>query len=86
MALTPRLTNLAANAAADAVTVLLNSGKLRIYDGTQPAAADTAIRHGRHRLVGQRGGNQDAALLRRLQQPQRLALHPRSGGTDHRAL
>lgn len=43
MALTPRLTNLAANAAADAVTVLLNSGKLRIYDGTQPAAADTAI-------------------------------------------
>lgn len=43
MALVPRLTNVAANAAADAVTVLLNSGKLRIYDGTQPATADTAI-------------------------------------------
>ena len=43
MALTPRLSNTGANAAADAVTVLLNSGKLRIYDGTQPATADTAI-------------------------------------------
>ena len=43
MALTPRLSNTGANAAADAVTVLLNSGKLRIYDGTQPANADTAI-------------------------------------------
>lgn len=43
MALTPRLSNAAANAAADAVTVLANSGKLRIYDGTQAATADTAV-------------------------------------------
>ena len=43
MALTPRLTDLGANSAADAVCVLANSGKLRIYDGTQAATADTAI-------------------------------------------
>jgi len=43
MALTPRLSNTGANAAADATCALLNSGKLRIYDGTQPATADTAI-------------------------------------------
>ena len=46
MALSPRLANVAANAAADAVCVLANSGKLRIYDSTgtgQPANADTAV-------------------------------------------
>lgn len=43
MALSPKLSNTAANAAADAVCALANSGKLRIYDGTQPATADTAI-------------------------------------------
>jgi hypothetical protein len=43
MALTPKLSNVAANAEADAVCVLANSGKLRIYDGTQPATADTAL-------------------------------------------
>lgn len=43
MALNPKLTNLGANTAADAVCVLANSGKLRIYDGSQPATADTAI-------------------------------------------
>lgn len=43
MSLAPKLANVAANAAADAVTALLNSGKLRIYDGTQPATGDTAI-------------------------------------------
>lgn len=43
MALNPKRANAAVNAAADAVTVLLNSGKLRIYDGTQPSTADTAI-------------------------------------------
>lgn len=43
MANNPKLTNAAASAAADAVCVLLNSGKLRIYDGTQAATADTAI-------------------------------------------
>jgi hypothetical protein len=43
MPLVPKLSNVAANAEADAVCVLANSGKLRIYDGTQPATADTAL-------------------------------------------
>lgn len=43
MANAPSLTNTAANAAADAVTALANSGKLRIYSGTKPATADTAL-------------------------------------------
>lgn len=43
MALNPKRSNAAVSAAADAVTTLLNSGKLRIYDGTQPATANTAI-------------------------------------------
>lgn len=43
MALTPKLANASANAAADAVTVLCNTGYLRIYDGAQAATADTAV-------------------------------------------
>jgi len=43
MALNPKLSNTGANASADAVTVLLNNGYLRIYDGAQPTDADTAI-------------------------------------------
>jgi hypothetical protein len=43
MALNPKLANAEASAAADAVTAHLNNGYLRIYDGTQPADADTAI-------------------------------------------
>ncbi len=43
MALNPKLSNVAANAEADGVCVLANGGKLRIYDGTQPATADTAL-------------------------------------------
>ena len=43
MALTPALANVAANAAADAVCVLANTGYLRIYDQSQPATADTAV-------------------------------------------
>ena len=43
MANNPKQTNTAANAAADAVCALANSGLLRIYDGTQPATADTAV-------------------------------------------
>jgi len=43
MSLNPKLSNAAASAAADAVLALLNSGYLRIYDGSQPATADTAI-------------------------------------------
>jgi hypothetical protein len=43
MALDPTLSNAAANAAVNAVTVLCNNGYLRIYDGTKAATADTAI-------------------------------------------
>ena len=43
MALAFRRTNLAATTEADAVCTLLNSGYLRIYDGSQPATADTAL-------------------------------------------
>ncbi len=43
MARNPQLSNSAASAAADAVCVQLNSGYLRIYSGTQPATANTAI-------------------------------------------
>jgi len=38
-----KLSNEAVNAEADALSVLLDNGYLRIYDGTQPANADTAI-------------------------------------------
>lgn len=43
MATNPKRSNVAVNAEADAITPLLNSGYLRIYDGTQPTTADTAI-------------------------------------------
>lgn len=43
MALNPKLTNLAANAEADAVAALCNSGFLDLYDGTQAVTADTTI-------------------------------------------
>jgi len=43
MAKNTQLTNLAANTEADALAVLLNSGYLRLYDGTQPATGDTAL-------------------------------------------
>ena len=43
MALNPKLTNAGANAAADAVTALCNSGYIEIYDAPQPTDADTAI-------------------------------------------
>ena len=43
MALTQNISNAAASAAADAVTALVNTGYLRIYDGTQPANANTAV-------------------------------------------
>lgn len=38
-----KLTNLMANAEADAFARLLDNGYARIYDGTQPATADTAV-------------------------------------------
>jgi hypothetical protein len=37
------LADAAANAEADAICALLNSGKLRLYNGAQPVTADTAI-------------------------------------------
>lgn len=43
MARNPKFSNLAVNTKADALGVLLNSGYLRIYDGTQPLTADTAV-------------------------------------------
>jgi len=43
VALTPKLSNAGANAAADAACALCNNGFLDIYDGTQPATADTAV-------------------------------------------
>lgn len=43
MALNTQLTNAAASAACDVVTALLNNGFLDIYDGTQPANANTAV-------------------------------------------
>jgi hypothetical protein len=43
MTLNPHLADAAANAAANAIAPLANSGKLRIYDGVQPVNANTAI-------------------------------------------
>lgn len=43
MANNPKYTNLAVNTAGDAMAALLNSGKLNIYNGSQPATADTAV-------------------------------------------
>ncbi len=43
MALNTTLSNAQASVAADAVCANANSGFLDIYDGTQPATADTAI-------------------------------------------
>lgn len=43
MALNPKRTNAVANQLVDAMTALLNTGYLRIYDGAQAATADTAL-------------------------------------------
>lgn len=43
MAVNPKRSNAAVNAAADAVCDLLDNGYLRLYDGAQPANADTAV-------------------------------------------
>ncbi|MEI6599899.1 MAG: hypothetical protein WCN21_05470 [Comamonadaceae bacterium] len=42
MALNTQLADATVNAQADALAALCNSGMIRIYDGTQPATADTA--------------------------------------------
>lgn len=43
MALNTKIAAATANAEAAAAGVLANGGKLQIYDGTQPATADTAV-------------------------------------------
>lgn len=43
MALNPKRSNVAVNEEADRICTLLEDGYLRIYDGSQPATADTAI-------------------------------------------
>lgn len=43
MALNTQLADATVNAQANALATLLNSGYLRIYSGTQPATADTAL-------------------------------------------
>jgi hypothetical protein len=43
MALNPKFSDESANARCDAHCTLLNTGYLRIYDGTQPTTADTAV-------------------------------------------
>lgn len=43
MALNTQLADATVNAQASALSTLCNSGLIRVYDGTQPATADTAI-------------------------------------------
>lgn len=43
MPLNTQISNAAVNAEANALATQLNTGYLRIYDGAQPATADTAI-------------------------------------------
>jgi hypothetical protein len=43
MALNTQMADVAVNAEADALTPLFANGYLRIYSGTQPATADTAL-------------------------------------------
>ena len=43
MALAPRISYVAANAACNAVVDTLNAGLLRIYDGTQPGSCNSAV-------------------------------------------
>lgn len=43
MSLNTQVADVAANAAADAIARLLDGGKLRIYSGTQPTNANTAL-------------------------------------------
>ncbi len=54
-----KLSNEAVNAEADALSVLLDNGYFRIYDGTQAATADTAL--GAQVLLAELRFNTDAA-------------------------
>jgi len=56
-----KLSNAAVNAEADALSVLLDNGYFRIYDGTQAATADTAL--GAQVLLAELRLNADAAPI-----------------------
>ena len=56
-----KLSNAAVNAEADALSVLLDNGYFRIYDGTQAATADTAL--GAQVLLAELRINTDAAPI-----------------------
>lgn len=43
MALNTQIADVTVNAQADALAALCNAGLIKIYDGTQPATADTAL-------------------------------------------
>ena len=43
MALNTQIADATANAQASSLSTLCNSGLIKVYDGTQPATADTAI-------------------------------------------
>ena len=43
MATNPKFSNVTANAEADALARLLDAGTLKLYTGTQPTTADTAL-------------------------------------------
>jgi hypothetical protein len=43
MALNPHLSAAATNIAVDALAAMLDGGVVRLYDGTQPVTADTAV-------------------------------------------
>lgn len=43
MANNPKISNTGVNSEVNAICALLNNGYLRIYDGTQPADADTPV-------------------------------------------
>ncbi len=56
MALSTRISNEAASAELDAFTTLLDGGRLDVYDGAQPASADTPVA-GQRLLVSLSLGN-----------------------------
>lgn len=58
MAADPRITNAVASGMADIIGAAVNSGKLRIYDGTIPTNADTAV--GAQTLLAELTMNADA--------------------------
>lgn len=58
MAAVPKYSNTCVNAEADAIGGALNTGYIRVYDGSQPADADTAV--GAQNLLAELRFNADA--------------------------